>query len=515
MASCALATEDYLDNGVIKMGVDLAKGGSITYLSLSGTTNNVVNDHDLGRQIQQSYCSGPEPYNPSNNVNPVWTNWPWNPIQSGDSYGNPSTVLASTNDGQTLYVKCRPMQWALDNVPGQCTFESWITLTGNVAVVSNRLVNVRTDTTQQFAARNQELPAVYTVGSLYRLFSYAGNAPFTSDVVTNLPTTPSPYYWPATESWAALVDTNGWGLGVYHPGAVWFDSFFNGTPGSGGPADDPTGYISPMRFEVLDSNITYTYTYHLILGTLSQIRTWVYAQPYRPACNFVFDSDRQHWIYQVTTDSGWPLTNHRVRVSLNSNDPQTWSPPCAFAAASVPKLYIRAAYQIANPAGRATGQLFWATHGAGFSEACSVAFPVLADGQFHTYELNLAASTNYTGLITQLRFDPAGNGEPGDFVDMAAVSSSPFAGNDAVAPTLNVKPTNGKIVVSFPAVSGTTAGFVSNNLIYNLESRTDLTTGSWQGVSGYANLPGDNTAKSFTNLPSNPAKFYRVGVQLQ
>ena len=80
MASCALAAEDYLDNGVIKLGIELTKGGSITYLSISGTTNNIVNDHDLGRQIQQSYYSGPQPYNPSNNVNPVWTNWPWNLI---------------------------------------------------------------------------------------------------------------------------------------------------------------------------------------------------------------------------------------------------------------------------------------------------------------------------------------------------------------------------------------------------------------------------------------------------
>ena len=311
------------------------------------------------------------------------------------------------------------------------------------------------------------------------------------------------------------MDTNGWGLGVYHPGAVWFAAGFNGVPGSGGPADDPTGYISPMRREVLDSNIAYTYTCHLILGTLSQIRAWVYAQPYRPACSFVFNSDRQHWTYLETTDAGWPLTNQRVRVSLNSSDPQMWSPPCAFAAASVPKLYIRAAYQIAHPAGRATGQLFWATNGAGFSEACSAIFPVVADGQFHTYELNLASSTNYTGLITQLRFDPAFNGESGDFVDVAAISSSPFDGNNAVTPTLNVKPTDGKIVVSFPAVSGTTAGFVSNNLLYDLESSPNLSTENWQGVSGYTNLLGDNTARSFTNLPGNPAKFYRVAVRLQ
>ncbi|MCU0783733.1 MAG: hypothetical protein MUF81_06735 [Verrucomicrobia bacterium] len=508
----ALAAESYLDNGVVKVGVDLAKGGSITYLSPSGTTNNIINNHDLGRQIQQSYYSGPQPYNPSNNVHPAWTNWPWNPIQTGDVYNHPSQILAHTNDSHTLYVKCRPMQWALNNVPGECTFESWLSLTGNVVIVSNRLLNARTDATQQFSARDQELPAVYTIGKLYRLFSYAGAAPFTGGAVTNFPKTPPPWLsWRATESWAALLDTNHWGLGVYHPGALQFIGGFAGTPGGGGPSDAPTGYMSPVHREILDSNIEYTYTYHLILGTLAQIRDWVYAQPCRPRCDFVFESNRRHWTYQQTTDAGWPLTNHRVRVNLASADPQMWSPPGAFLASATPKLYIRAAYQIAHPAGRATGQLFWETNGAGgLSEARSAKFPVLADGQFHTYELNLAASNNYSGVITQLRFDPAFNGETGDFVDVKAISTLPFANNETVPPTHASAQTNGVVIISFTTLSGTAAGFIGKNLLYDLESRPNLLTGSWQGVTGFTNLTGNNALKTFITPPATGTSFFRL-----
>jgi hypothetical protein len=406
------AVESYLDNGVIKVGVDLTKGGSITWLSLSGSTNNTVNSHDLGREIQQSYYSGPQPYDPSNNANPDWRNWQWNPIQSGDSYGNPSVVLAEANDGRTLYVKCRPMQWALDNVPGQCTFESWITLVGNVAVVSNRLVNMRTDTAQQFQATDQELPAVYTVGTLWKLVSYAGNAPFTGDTLTNLPNTPPPWqYWNATESWAALVNSNDWGLGVYNPGSAWFVGGFLGTPGAGGPHDDSTGYIAPIKHDILDTNIVYTYTYYLILGTVPQIRDWVYSQPRQPGFNFIFNSNRCGWSYELATDTGWPVTNY-LTVSLNSSDPRMRVWNTAFYATNVPTVYIRAAYQIAQPLGRAYGQVFWESDGTGgWSEARSVTFPVVADGKFHTYAVNLAASKNYTGLITQFRFDPAYNGQ--------------------------------------------------------------------------------------------------------
>ena len=511
----AFAAQSYLDNGVIKIGVDLSKGGSITYLSLSGTTNNVVNSYDLGREIQQSYYSGPKPYQPSNTIlNAGWANWPWNPIQSGDSFGKTSVTLTNYNDGHTLYLKCQPKQWALSNVVGQCTFESWISLTGNVAIVSNRLVNLRTDSaTNQSTAFNQELPAVYTVGTLFRLFSYAGFAPFTSDALTNLPPTPPPWAsWNATESWAALVNTTNWGLGIYNPGAIKFIGGFSGTTNTGGPADSSTGYIAPLQTEILDTNIIYTYTYHLILGTLTQIRNWVYAQPYRPDCNFIFDSDRQHWTLN-TTDSGWPVTNH-LHVSLNSGDPQILSPACAFAATNAPKLYIRATYQLANPA-NPKGQLFWGNNGSGITAAKSLTFPVLADGRIHTYEVNLAASNSYTGLITQLRFDPVTSGQSGDFVDVVAVSSSPFAGNEAVVPTLNARQTNGSSIVNFPALAGTNAGFVSNNLVYTLERRTNLAAGSWLGVAGCSNVLGNNTTKLFTNPPGSPAGFYRVKVQLQ
>jgi hypothetical protein len=304
--------------------------------------------------------------------------------------------------------------------------ESWITLSNNVAAVSNRLVNLRTDTAQQFHVADQELPAVYTVGTLWKLVSYGGNATFTGDALTNLPVSNPWQYWNATESWAALVNSNNWGLGVYHPGAAWFVGGFLCKPGTGGPHDDATGYFAPIEDEILDTNIVYTYTYDLILGTVPQIRDWVCSQPRQPGINFVFHSDRNHWSYTFTTDTGWPVTNY-LTVSLNSSDPEMWADHTAFYATNVTTVYIRAAYQIAQPAGRAYGQIFWQTNGAGgWSEARSVTFPVVADGKFHTYAVNLAASKNYAGLITQFRFDPAYNGQAGDWVKVAAISSSPL-----------------------------------------------------------------------------------------
>ena len=136
---------DYLDNGVIRVGVDLRLGGAITYLSPSpGAAKehqghkghqevNVINSWDWGRQVQMSYYSGPVPFvvgdkHPSRN----WAGLGWNPIQAGDDFGHGSRTVEHSNDGKTLYVKCVPMQWPLDDVPGECTFESWLALDGAV-----------------------------------------------------------------------------------------------------------------------------------------------------------------------------------------------------------------------------------------------------------------------------------------------------------------------------------------------------------------------------------------------
>ncbi len=161
-------------------------------------------------------------------------------------YGNRSAVLAYTNNGRQIYVKCRPMQWALNHVPGECTFESWIRLQDKVAIVSNRLINLRTDTTEQFTGRHQELPAVYAIGKLHRLFTYTGLSPFTGDALTEIVNSGPPWaYWHATESWAALVDNSDWGMAVLNPGA---HLFVGGPDAVGVRPAPPRNHPCPARY---------------------------------------------------------------------------------------------------------------------------------------------------------------------------------------------------------------------------------------------------------------------------
>ncbi|MGO8836978.1 MAG: hypothetical protein ACLQAH_13800 [Limisphaerales bacterium] len=217
----------YLENESIRLGVDLAIGGAITYLAPATNRElNVINSHDWGRQVQLSYYSGPNPFHPpGTTMSEDWHSLGWNPIQSGDCYGFKSVVLTHTNDGHSIYVKLVPMQWPLKNVPGECVCEVWLKLDGPTVKARTRLTNQRADHTQ-YPARTQEMPAVYVNGPYSRLFSYTGDRPYTGGALTQftnrLDLQKDWTNWLATEHWAAQVNDAGWGLGVWTPETVRF-----------------------------------------------------------------------------------------------------------------------------------------------------------------------------------------------------------------------------------------------------------------------------------------------------
>ncbi len=273
--------DEYLDNGVIRVGVEVDEyGGAITHLSLSGRGRNLVNNHDRGRQIQQSYYAGDPLDRTSEGQRKNWSPWPWNPIQVGDTYGNSAKVEAIFNDGQLIYVKTIPLLWDMNNETAECYFEMWIRLNENTVHVQNRLTSHRSDDKWSVSRRAQELPAVYTIADLFRLKTYEGPEPFTRGPLIEIENNGPPWAtWgsvPSTEKWAALVNDELWGVGVYNRETELFTGGFHGTRG-GGEFDNSTGYVSPLKSVALQKHDTLTYEYYLIVGTLDEIRAFAYA----------------------------------------------------------------------------------------------------------------------------------------------------------------------------------------------------------------------------------------------
>ncbi len=416
----ALPQITYLDNGVIMVGVDLARGGAISYLSEHGSGSSVVNIHDLGRYVQQSYYSGPDPFIPPGATqHPAYAGWGWNPVQAGDVYGYTSAVIDSHNDGSTIYARSIPKQWALRNVDSECTMEVWVTLEENRVHVRNRLVNARSDTIR-YSGRHQELPAIYTVGTLYRLFTYTGTAPFTGDDLTQIHNSGPPWaYWHSTENWSALVDNNDWGLGVFLPGATLTVGGFAGSPGWGWPTSSNTGYISPLHTDFIDHDIVYEYEYTLILGDLhGDIRSYVYANAPGPGPHLVFHQDRRHCLPRHLSDASPPFEG-LWRLILDQHDPQVVLPPGLWNASDVPAIFIQGAFNTATD----QAEVFFALEDGAFSGDKRVQFTVIPDGQVRTFQVDLHSHPLYSGAVTKLRFDPIITSTPGDIVDLYSITT--------------------------------------------------------------------------------------------
>jgi len=425
---------EYIDNGTIKLGVNLELGGAITYIADSKSGKNLVNNWDWGRQIQMSFFAEPRPYvEKGQKPKKHWEHIGWNPIQAGDDYGNGSKTVQFGKNETSLHVKCIPMQWPLNNVPGECTYEYWIELVANTVQVRCRLNNARSDR-NKYMGRHQELPAVYTNGEYYRLMTYKGDKPFTGDRVNRIPKKTGddfPWtYWLATENWAALVDEDNWGLGIYKPDSSLFVGGFAGKEGRGGTHDSPTGYIAPLHTEILDHNITYDYDYTLILGSLADIRGYAVARGRGGRLpDWRFEKDRQHWHYAIVagsgrsapTDGGWPIKGH-IHLDLTRDGTTAISPPTLWKADDAPVAHITAAFKTEQK----KAIIAWTSHSSdapnyAFNVAKSVGFDIVGDGRFRTYTVNLAGTPTYKGALSYLMLKPVPKGEKGAWVNLERI----------------------------------------------------------------------------------------------
>lgn len=427
----------FIENDRIRLGVDLDLGGSITFLESKEKPGNLINSHDWGRQVQMSFYSGPVPFEPDGKKpSRTWAGLGWNPIQSGDYAGNRSKILEHVNDGGTLFVKCIPMQWPLDDVPGECTFESRIRLEENRVHVTARIDNARSDKTQ-FTGRGQELPAVYVNGPYHKIMSYTGSEPFTGGELERftkiwrnekIEEGFDPWSkWIATEGWAALVNDEDWGLGVWSPETLQFVGGFYQEPGVGGPKDPNTGYLAPVESDILDHNIGYEYEYVLIVDDLVGIRDWVarnHSGSRLP--DHGFDEDREHFIYRDARDEGVPIEGELNPIAEGAN-PLLVGPNAFWKAEEAPTLFIRMATNGAAKRGRVVWKIF---EDRQFSDSRSMEFDLIADGEFHTYPVDLSAHPEYRGAILGIGLYPGLDSADGDRFRIDFISHRDRADHD-------------------------------------------------------------------------------------
>jgi hypothetical protein len=265
----------YLENDSMKIGIDRSMGASITWLSWKNHQENIVNIHDPGRLIQQSYYAGNNLDRTADGQHKAWSPWTWNPIQGGgvNSWSN-VTRFEKLQDKALISITI-PKLWDMPNEEAEATmtqkteFEPGMP---NVVRINNRLVCQRTENDKWGPAvrRHQELPALYFTSQFRNIESYLGKGKWQR--VEQPPGPPWGKTTPPLKVMACFND-KGQGIAVFSPSA---DAHWNFGPHSpytpsAKATDSPCIHLAPIGKVMLGSKSTLEYRYWMITGSKEEI----------------------------------------------------------------------------------------------------------------------------------------------------------------------------------------------------------------------------------------------------
>jgi hypothetical protein len=249
---------EYLDNGVVRLGIDRSAGGSIFHFGPAGEgAPNLLNHFDKGRFIQQSYYGRED--------GSAWAGkpWRWNPVQGGGYRGEAAEEVTLSRENDSLRVVSTPRHWATGAVVADAQMESLITLRGPVAEIE---FTFRYQGTENHPPRHQELPAVFVDADYPELV-------YIADGILQRKT-PG---WPneridAEESWAAYLNAAGEGIGVFFPGTTEVTCYRFEGDGKTGPTGSACSYFAPVRTFAVTPGLEFRYKVYLTTGSLEEIR---------------------------------------------------------------------------------------------------------------------------------------------------------------------------------------------------------------------------------------------------
>jgi len=426
-----------LDNGVIKVKVDLEHGGAVSYISQSGTTKNIVNTPDNGRYIQQAYMAGQTINRSAEGQHSSYTPWYWNPMQAGDVYGNTSAIIDTSSSDGILYVKTQPMLFDMKNKPAECYMETWLSVSNNVIHVKNKLTAFRTDNLWQIVPRWMELPHAFIDKEYSKQYTYNGDKPWSEEPITEVFSSGIGWdYYNATEHWCAQVNGDKWGIGIYNPSCV---KFAGGYVNLG---SNSFTRFSPLNVGLLDKNSTYEYEYDLIVGSLDEIRQYVYSSAgEKPdtalAAEWNFNSTSEGW---YSSNNGNTSSADSVLTLNITGKNSAVSSPYGLNINTETYKFVQVTFK--NNTASTEASLSWFTNmDIDLPESNTVKFAVIPnDTAYTTYTINLSNNDAWYGRIEQLQVVPASELESGNIsiekVNFASDVTAVEDNNKTVVPTV-------------------------------------------------------------------------------
>ena len=449
----------YFENERFKVGLRLAWGGGISYIEDKACSvtklKNMINIHDAGRLVQQSYYGTPgnDEYQPGvYNEN----NWVYNPVQGGDQYWNHSRLIDIRIGEDFVYVKSQPQDWSLDNKLTPSYMENTYTIYSDRIVVDNRFVDF-SGWEHRFA--HQELPAFYTVSYLDRFTYYNGLEPWSGGELINHDNLTFDHvqsYFKLlesnTETWCAWTNaTDDYGIGLYVPNTDMFLAARFQDGSSKSPKDNSCSYVAPVNTLIITSFVPMEYSYMITAGSIEEIRG-VFYQNRDFADNSFLSSQYSSDIRLPNIDVSYtninfataehnkyllPMNSAEMKFNSNHNavelliggdgiDPQInilyGDSNKALKASDYGKIVIEYMIPSTNSRSSYSGQLFLCTGGTvNAEEGKSLNVDYIADGAYHVVELELGDLDFWRGRINSVRFDFFNFGEVGDKIFVKSI----------------------------------------------------------------------------------------------
>jgi hypothetical protein len=251
----------FLDNGQIRIGVKKTSGACIGWFSQSGSNRNLLNHHDQGRFVQQSFYGDED--------GTLWNKqpWRWNPVQGGDWKGNPAKLETFRQTTNSIYARSLGRHWSGCVDLPDVVFEQWLSLTGRVAQIRYRMTYTGE---HAHASRDHEIPAVFVEPDLDTLVLYDGDKPWMGGALSR-----SQPGWPnesrrMTEHWAAYVDKSDFGVGAFVAIATNLTCYRYAAGRSS--AQGACSYFAPLIQFPVTPGKQFDYEVHLAIGKVTEIR---------------------------------------------------------------------------------------------------------------------------------------------------------------------------------------------------------------------------------------------------
>ena len=273
----------FVENERFKVGVRLSWGGSMTYFEdkMDGIDDlaNLVNIHDTGRLIQQSFYGTytNDEYTSGNYSN---STWPYNPVQGGNKFQKGRTRLIDIEVGDDyIYVKVQSLDWALNDVLTHTYYENTYVLQEDNVLVDNRMVDF---SGWKHVQAGQEIPAMYIVSYFGTLAYYNGVESWTDDM-------DYVYYERELGGWGASVtvpivegndetwciwmnETDDFCFGIYTPNIDRLIAIRHQYDGSKDPMANSTSYVATSSIIEMVSYCPVEYQYLLATGSFEDVR---------------------------------------------------------------------------------------------------------------------------------------------------------------------------------------------------------------------------------------------------